>query len=67
MLKTVLRSVPPWGVIEIIIGVLTFDGLILTFADIVIDLAGGSLILTILLFPGSHWFSGWSARSPPHT
>jgi TRAP transporter 4TM/12TM fusion protein len=37
------------GVIGIIIGVLTFSGLVLTFADIVIDLAGGSLILTILL------------------
>ncbi len=37
------------GVIGIIIGVLTFSGLILTFADIVIELAGGSLILTILL------------------
>jgi TRAP-type uncharacterized transport system fused permease subunit len=29
--------------------VLTFSGLVLTFADIVIELAGGSLILTILL------------------
>jgi TRAP transporter 4TM/12TM fusion protein len=37
------------GVIGIIIGVLTFSGLVLTFADIVIELAGGSLILTILL------------------
>ena len=37
------------GVIGIIIGVLTFSGLVLTFADIVIDLAHGSLILTILL------------------
>ncbi len=37
------------GVIGIIIGVLTYSGLILTFADIVIELAGGSLILTILL------------------
>jgi TRAP transporter 4TM/12TM fusion protein len=37
------------GVIGIIIGVLTFSGLILTFADIMIDLAGGSLVLTILL------------------
>jgi TRAP transporter 4TM/12TM fusion protein len=36
------------GVIGIIIGVLTYSGLVLTFADIVIDLAGGSLILTIL-------------------
>ena len=36
------------GVIGIIIGVLTFSGLILTFADIVIELAGGSLVLTIL-------------------
>ena len=37
------------GVIGIIIGVLTFSGLVLTFADIVIELAGGSLLLTILL------------------
>jgi len=37
------------GVIGIIIGILTFSGLVLTFADIVIELAGGSLILTILL------------------
>jgi len=37
------------GVIGIIIGVLTFSGLVLTFADIMIDLAGGSLLLTILL------------------
>jgi len=37
------------GVIGIIIGVLTYSGLILTFADIVIELAGGSLVLTILL------------------
>jgi TRAP-type uncharacterized transport system fused permease subunit len=36
------------GVIGIIIGVLTFTGLVLTFADIVIELAGGSLVLTIL-------------------
>ncbi len=36
------------GVIGIIIGVLTYSGLVLTFADIVIDLAGGNLILTIL-------------------
>jgi TRAP-type uncharacterized transport system fused permease subunit len=36
------------GVIGIIIGVLTYSGLILTFADIVIELAGGSLVLTIL-------------------
>ena len=28
---------------------LTFSGLVLTFADIMIDLAGGSLLLTILL------------------
>ena len=35
------------GVIGIIIGVLTFTGLVLTFADIVIELAGGSLPLTI--------------------
>ena len=28
---------------------LTFSGLVLTFADIVIELAGGSLVLTILL------------------
>ncbi len=37
------------GIIGIIIGVLTFSGLILTFADIMIQLAGGSLLLTILL------------------
>ncbi len=37
------------GVIGIIIGVLTYSGLILTFADILIGLAGGSLFLTILL------------------
>lgn len=37
------------GVIGIIIGVLTFSGLVLTFADIVIELAHGSLMLTILL------------------
>jgi TRAP-type uncharacterized transport system fused permease subunit len=37
------------GVIGIIIGVLTFSGLVLTFADIVIEMAGGSLHLTILL------------------
>jgi len=37
------------GIIGIIIGVLTFSGLVLTFADIVIEMAGGSLLLTILL------------------
>jgi len=37
------------GVIGIIIAVLTFSGLILRFADIVIDLAAGRLFLTILL------------------
>jgi len=37
------------GVIGIIIGVLTYSGLVLTFADIVIQLAGGSLVMTILL------------------
>jgi TRAP transporter 4TM/12TM fusion protein len=37
------------GVIGIIIGVLTFSGLVLTFADIMIQLAGGSLFLTIML------------------
>jgi TRAP transporter 4TM/12TM fusion protein len=37
------------GVIGIIIGVLTFSGLMLTFADIVIELAGGRLWLTIFL------------------
>jgi TRAP transporter 4TM/12TM fusion protein len=37
------------GVIGIIIGVLTYSGLVLTFADIVIELAKGSLVLTILL------------------
>ncbi len=37
------------GVIGIIIGVLTYSGLMLTIADIVIELAGGRLFLTILL------------------
>lgn len=37
------------GVIGIIIGVLSFTGLVLTFADIIIDLANGSLLLTIIL------------------
>jgi len=37
------------GVIGIIIGVLTYSGLVLTFADIVIELAAGRLWLTILL------------------
>jgi len=37
------------GVIGIIIGVLTYSGLVLTFADIVIELANGKLFLTILL------------------
>jgi len=37
------------GVIGIIIGVLTYSGLVLTFADIVIELAHGSLVSTILL------------------
>ena len=37
------------GVIGIIIGVLTYSGLMLTFADIVIELADGRLFLTILL------------------
>ncbi len=37
------------GVIGIIIGVLNFSGLVLTFADIVIELAAGRLWLTILL------------------
>jgi len=37
------------GIIGIIIAMLTFSGLILTFADIVIQLADGNLILTILL------------------
>lgn len=37
------------GVIGIIIGVLSFTGLVVTFADVIIDLAAGSLILTILL------------------
>ncbi len=36
------------GIIGIIISMLTFSGLILTFADIVIQLAAGSLVLTIL-------------------
>jgi TRAP transporter 4TM/12TM fusion protein len=37
------------GVIGIIIGVLTYSGLMLTIADIMIELAGGRLFLTILL------------------
>ncbi len=37
------------GVIGIIIGVLTYSGLVLTFADIMIEMAGGRLWLTILL------------------
>jgi TRAP transporter 4TM/12TM fusion protein len=37
------------GVIGIIIAVLTYSGLMLTFADIVIELAAGRLWLTILL------------------
>jgi TRAP transporter 4TM/12TM fusion protein len=37
------------GVIGIIIGVLTYSGLMLTIADIVITLAAGKLFLTILL------------------
>jgi TRAP-type uncharacterized transport system fused permease subunit len=37
------------GVIGIIIGVLTYSGLMLTIADIIIELAGGRLWLTILL------------------
>ena len=37
------------GIIGIIIGVLTFSGLVLTFADIMIELAGGSLLMTIFL------------------
>jgi len=36
------------GIIGIIISMLTFSGLILTFADIVIELANGNLVLTIL-------------------
>jgi TRAP transporter 4TM/12TM fusion protein len=37
------------GIIGIIISMLTYSGLILTFADIVIDIANGKLFLTILL------------------
>ena len=37
------------GIIGIIIGVLTFSGLVLTFADIMIELAGGSLLMTIAM------------------
>ena len=37
------------GVIGIIIGVLTFSGLVLNFVDFVIELAEGSLVPTILL------------------
>ena len=35
--------------VGVIIGVLTYSGLVLTFADIVIELAGGSLLMTIVL------------------
>jgi len=37
------------GVIGIIIGVLTYSGLVLTFADIIIELANGQLFMTIVL------------------
>ncbi|MCJ2165697.1 MULTISPECIES: TRAP transporter fused permease subunit [unclassified Pseudodesulfovibrio] len=37
------------GVIGVIIGVLTYSGLVLTFADIVIELANGNLVATIFL------------------
>lgn len=37
------------GVIGIIIGVFTYSGLVLTFADIIIDLANGQLFMTIVL------------------
>ncbi|MCB0283788.1 MAG: TRAP transporter fused permease subunit [Calditrichaeota bacterium] len=37
------------GIIGIIISMLTFSGLILTFADIVIELAHGQLFMTIIL------------------
>ena len=47
--ETSLKIGATVGVIGIIIGVLTYSGLILTFADIVIDLAAGRLWLTILL------------------
>ncbi|TNF88742.1 MAG: TRAP transporter fused permease subunit [Gammaproteobacteria bacterium] len=47
--ETSLKIGATVGVIGIIIGVLTYSGLILTFADIVIDLAEGRLWLTILL------------------
>ncbi|MDD2388658.1 MAG: TRAP transporter fused permease subunit [Desulfobacterales bacterium] len=46
------------GVIGIIISVLTYSGLILTFADIVIQLAGGKLFLTILLIAFASLFLG---------
>ena len=46
--ETSLKIGATVGVIGIIIGVLTYSGLILTFADIVIDLAAGRLWLTIL-------------------
>ena len=47
--ETSLKIGATVGVIGIIIGVLTYSGLILTFADIVIELAEGRLWLTILL------------------
>ena len=46
------------GVIGIIIGVLTYSGLMLTFADIIIDLAAGRLWLTILLIAFASLFLG---------
>jgi TRAP-type uncharacterized transport system fused permease subunit len=56
------------GVIGIIIGVLTFTAdLVLTFADIVIELAGGSLVLTICLSRWPPWFWAWACRSPRPT
>ncbi|ACN15764.1 putative TRAP-type transporter, 4TM/12TM fusion protein [Desulforapulum autotrophicum HRM2] len=47
--KSSLKIGATVGIIGIIIGVLTFSGLVLTFADIVIELAGGSLLMTIFL------------------
>jgi hypothetical protein len=53
------------GVIGIIIGVLTYSGLVLTFADIVIELAA-ALWLTILAdCPGVPGPWAWGFRSPP--
>ena len=55
------------GVIGIIIGVLTYSGLVLTFADIVIELAHGNLVMTILLIALASLILAWACRSRPPT